>query len=32
MEQVLTAIKTGANRIELREFPMPDIPEDGALL
>ena len=32
MEQVLTAIKTGANKIELREFPMPDIPQDGALL
>ncbi len=32
MEQVLTAIKTGPSRIELREFPMPDIPEDGALL
>lgn len=32
MEQVLTAIKTGAGRIELREFPMPDIPDDGALL
>ena len=32
MEQVLTAIKTGPSKIELREFPMPDIPEDGALL
>ena len=32
METVLTAIKTGASRIELREFPMPDIPEDGALM
>ena len=32
MEQVLTAIKTGASKIELREFPMPDIPDDGALL
>ncbi len=32
MEQVLTAIKTGPSKIELREFPMPDIPADGALL
>ena len=32
MEQVLTAIKTGPSKIELREFQMPDIPEDGALL
>ena len=32
MEQVLTAIKTGASKMELREFPMPSIPEDGALL
>ena len=32
MEHVLTAIKTGPSKIELREFPMPDIPEDGALL
>ena len=32
MEQVLAAVKTGANRIEVREFPMPDIPADAALL
>jgi len=32
MSTVLTAIKTGPSQIELREFPMPDIPEDGALL
>ena len=32
MEQVLTAIKTGSSKIELREFPMPEIPDDGALL
>jgi threonine dehydrogenase-like Zn-dependent dehydrogenase len=32
MEQVLAALKTGPSKIELREFPMPDIPEDGALL
>jgi threonine dehydrogenase-like Zn-dependent dehydrogenase len=32
MEQVLAAIKTGPSKIELREFPMPDIPADAALL
>lgn len=32
MEMVLAAVKTGASRMELMEFPMPDIPEDGALL
>ncbi len=31
-EQVLAAVRTGAHQTELREFPMPDIPEDGALL
>ena len=32
MEQVLAAVKTGANKIEIREFPMPDIGPDAALL
>jgi len=32
MEQVLTAIKTGPSKMELREFPMPDVPVDGALM
>jgi threonine dehydrogenase-like Zn-dependent dehydrogenase len=31
-EQVLAALRTGPGRTELREFPMPEIPEDGALL
>jgi threonine dehydrogenase-like Zn-dependent dehydrogenase len=31
-EQVLAAVRTGPSRTELREFPMPDIPDDGALL
>ena len=31
-ETVLAAVRTGASKIELREFPMPDIPDDGALL
>lgn len=31
-EQVLAAVRTGAHQTELQEFPMPDIPEDGALL
>ena len=32
MEKVLSAIKVGPSQIELREFPMPEVPEDGALL
>ena len=32
MEQVVAALKTGPNTIELREFPMPDVPADAALL
>ena len=31
-EQVLAAVRTGAHQTELHEYPMPDIPEDGALL
>jgi threonine dehydrogenase-like Zn-dependent dehydrogenase len=31
-EHVLAAVRTGPGRTELREFPMPQIPEDGALL
>lgn len=31
-EQVLAAVRTGPSQMELREFPMPDIPEDAALL
>jgi threonine dehydrogenase-like Zn-dependent dehydrogenase len=31
-EQVLAAVRTGPGTTEFREFPMPDIPEDGALL
>ncbi len=31
-EQVLAAVRTGPGRTEMREFPMPDIPDDGALL
>jgi threonine dehydrogenase-like Zn-dependent dehydrogenase len=31
-EHVLAAVRTGPGTTELREFPMPDIPEDGALL
>jgi threonine dehydrogenase-like Zn-dependent dehydrogenase len=32
MEKVLAAVRTGPGRIELREFPMPAIPEDAALM
>jgi threonine dehydrogenase-like Zn-dependent dehydrogenase len=31
-EKVLAAVRTGPSRTEFREYPMPDIPEDGALL
>ena len=31
-EQVRAAVRTGPGSTELREFPMPDIPGDGALL
>src|SRR5579883_1567432 len=31
-EQVLAAVRTGPSRTEFREFPMPDIPEDAALM
>ncbi|MGE5286205.1 MAG: alcohol dehydrogenase catalytic domain-containing protein [Micromonosporaceae bacterium] len=31
-EQVLAAVRTGPGTTELMEFPMPRIPEDGALL
>src|SRR4051794_29374897 len=31
-EQVLAAVRTAARTTELREFPMPDLPADGALM
>lgn len=31
-EQVVAAVRIGPGRTELREFPMPDVPDDGALL
>src|SRR6201988_3874508 len=31
-EKVLAAVRTGPGRTEIREFPMPDIPEDSALM
>ena len=31
-EQVLAAVRTGVHKTEFREYPMPDIPADGALL
>jgi threonine dehydrogenase-like Zn-dependent dehydrogenase len=31
-ERVLAAVRTGPSRTELREFPMPELPDDGALL
>lgn len=32
VEQVRAALRTGPGKMEIREYPMPDIPEDGALL
>jgi threonine dehydrogenase-like Zn-dependent dehydrogenase len=31
-EQVLAAVRTGPGQTELRTFPMPQVPDDGALL
>lgn len=31
-QTVVAAVRTGAHRTEFREYPMPEIPEDGALL
>jgi threonine dehydrogenase-like Zn-dependent dehydrogenase len=31
-ERVLAAVRTGPERIELREYPLPAVPDDGALL
>ena len=32
MESVLAAVRIAPSKTEIREFPMPDIPQDGALL
>ena len=31
-EKVLAAVRTGAHKTEFREYPMPEVPDDGALL
>ena len=31
-EKVLAAVRTAASTTEFREYPMPDVPEDGALM
>ena len=31
-EKVLAAVRTGPSKTEMREYPMPDIPEDSALM
>ena len=31
-EKVLAAVRTGPSKTEIREYPMPDIPADGALM
>ena len=32
MEKVLAAVRTGPGKTEIREYPMPEIPADSALL
>src|SRR6266850_1107660 len=32
MEKVLAAVRVGPGKTEMREYPMPDIPEDSALM
>ena len=32
MDKVLAAVRVAPSTTEIREFPMPEIPEDGALL
>src|SRR5262245_39701400 len=32
VEKVLAAVRTGPSRTEFREYPMPEIPPDGALM
>ena len=32
MEMVQAAVRTGPSRTEIQEFPMPEVPADGALL
>ena len=32
METVVAAVRTGPSKTEFREFPMPDIPADAALM
>ena len=31
-DKVLAAVRTGPSKTEIREYPMPDIPEDSALM
>jgi len=31
-ESVLAAVRVGPSKTEIREYPMPDIPEDAALM
>jgi threonine dehydrogenase-like Zn-dependent dehydrogenase len=32
VEKVLAAVRTGPSKTEIRDYPMPDVPEDAALL
>ena len=31
-ESVLAAVRVGPSKMEIREYPMPDVPEDAALM
>ena len=32
VEKVLAAVRTGPSKTEILEYPMPDVPADGALM
>src|ERR1700730_4551164 len=32
VDKVLAAVRTGPSKTEIREFPMPDVPQDAALM
>ena len=32
VEKVLAAVRTGPSRTEMREYPMPEVPDDAALM
>ena len=32
VEKVLAAVRVGPSKTEIREYPMPDVPEDATLM